>query len=99
MSNSKLWDNMGMRTNCTYFTNYDLTGDIIVISNSQENRQNIFEDLHRSLKVGLKLNMNKTKVISNNELAGQKIIIGNETLKITREIHLHWTNNYGQSSS
>lgn len=41
-----------------------------------------------SLKVGLKVNMKKMEVISNNQLAGQQIIIGNGTLE-SRVIYLN----------
>ncbi len=54
------------------------TDDIVLFSESEDNLQKMIEELNReSLKVGLKMNLKKTKVMLNKQLAGQQIMIGN----------------------
>ncbi len=46
----------------------------------------MIEELNgENLKVGLKMNLKKTKEMFNNQLAGQQIIIGNETVERVKE--------------
>ncbi len=46
----------------------------------------MISDLHReSLKVGLKMNMKKTKIMYNKHLTGRQIMIGNEALELVKE--------------
>lgn len=63
----------------------EFVGDIVLLSYSEGKLQRVVEELHReSLKVSLKMNM-KTKVMFNNNLAGQQKIIWNKILWITDE--------------
>ncbi len=46
----------------------------------------MINDLHReSLKVGLKMNMKKTKIMYNKHLIGRQVMIGNEALELVEE--------------
>ncbi len=57
-----------------------------MLSNSGEDFEKIFSDLHReSLKVGLKMNMKKTKIMYNKHLTGRQIKAGNEVLELVEE--------------
>ncbi len=50
----------------------------------------MIEELNgESLRVGLKMNLKKTKMMFNNQLAGQQIMIGNETLERVEE-YITW---------
>ncbi len=54
----------------------------VLFSESEDNLQKMIEELNReTLKVGLRMNLKKTKVMFNNQLVGQQILIGNETLE------------------
>ncbi len=55
-----------------------------MLSNSGEDLDKMISDLHReSLKVGLKMNMKKRKVMYNKHLIGRQRI-GNEALELDR---------------
>ncbi len=59
---------------------------IVFLSNSGEDLEKINRDLHReSLKVGLKMNMKKTKIMYNKHLIGRQIMIRNKALKLVEE--------------
>ncbi len=46
----------------------------------------MISDLHReSLKLGLKMNKKKTKIMYNSHLIGRQIMIGNEELELVEE--------------
>lgn len=54
----------------------------VLLSESQRNLQKMIKEFNRDgLKVGLKMNMTNTKVVFNNQLTGQQIMIGNEVLE------------------
>ncbi len=57
-----------------------------MLSNSGEDLEKMISDLHReSLKVGLKMNMKKTKIMYNKHLTRRQIMIGNEALELVEE--------------
>ncbi len=57
-----------------------------MLSNSWEDLEKMISDLHReSLKVGLKMNMKKTKILYNKHLTGRQIMIGSEALELVEE--------------
>ncbi len=58
----------------------------VLLSNSGEDLEKIISDLHReSLKVSLKMNMKKIKILYNKHLIGRQIMIGNEALELVEE--------------
>ena len=80
------WENIGMKVDGEYLNNLRFADDIVLLSDCEGELQRMIEELHReSLKVGLKMNMKKTKVMFNNQLAGQQIRIGKETIERVEE--------------
>ncbi len=62
-----------------------------MLRNSGEDLEKMISDLQReSLKVGLKMNMKKTKIMYNKHMIGRQIMIGNET-RAGGGIHISWT--------
>ncbi len=57
-----------------------------MLGNSGEDLEKMISDLHRdSLKVGLKMNMKKTKIMYDKHFIGRQIMIGNEELGLVEE--------------
>ncbi len=57
-----------------------------MLSNSGEDLEKMISALHNeSLKVGLKMNMKKAKIMYNKHLTGRQIMIGNEALELVEE--------------
>ncbi len=55
------WDDMGLKIDGEYLNNLRFVDDIVLLSNSREDLENMISDLHReSLKVGFKMHMKKT---------------------------------------
>ncbi len=78
----RVYGALGIKIDGEYLNNLKFADDIVLLSESEGNLQKMIENLNRvSLKVGLKMNMKKTKVMFNNQLAGQQIMIGNEILE------------------
>ncbi len=72
--------------NGEYINNLRFADDIVLLSNSGEDLEKIISVLHReSLKVGLKMNMKKRKIMYNKHLVGRQIMIGNEVLELVEE--------------
>ncbi len=81
-----VWDDMGFKIAGEYLNTFRFAVDIILLSNSGEDLEKMISDLHReSLKVGLKMNMKKTKIKYNKHLIGRQIMIGNEVLELVEE--------------
>ncbi len=74
---------MGLKVDGEYLKTLNLQMTVL-LSNSGEGET--INDSHReSLKVGLKMNMKKTKITYNNNLTGRQIMIGNEALELVEE--------------
>ncbi len=72
------WDGIGTKTKGECLNNLRFADDIILLGESERNLQKMIEEQNReSLKIGLKMNMKKAKVMFNNELSGQQIMFGN----------------------
>ncbi len=77
---------MGLKRDGEYLYNLRFADDIVLLSNSGEDLEKIITDLHReSLKVALKMNMKKAKIMYNKHLIGRQIRIGNEALELVEE--------------
>ncbi len=58
----------------------------VLLSNSGEDLEKIICDLHMErMRVGLKMNMKKTKIMYNKRLIGRQIMIGNEALELVEK--------------
>ncbi len=67
------WDDMGLKVDGEYLNNLTFADDIVLLSNSGEDLEKMISDLHReSLKVGLKMNMKKTKIMYDKHLTDGK---------------------------
>ncbi len=73
------WDDLGLKTDGECLNNLRFADDILFLSETDDQ---MIEELNReSLKIDLKMNMKKTKVKFDNQLARQEIMIANEKLE------------------
>ncbi len=80
------WDDMGLKIYGEYLNNHRFADDIVLLRNTGEELEKMISDLQReSLKMGLKMNMKKTKIMYNKHLIGQQTMIGNEALELVEE--------------
>ncbi len=80
------WNDFGFKIDGEYLNNLRFADDIVLLSNSGEDLDKMVSDLHgESLKVGLKMNMKKTKIMYNKHLTGRQIMIGNKALELVKE--------------
>ena len=80
------WDNKGIRIDGEYLNHLRFADDIVLIAESVEELQEMLNDLNReSLRVGLKMNKSKTKVMFNDNMQSEEIKIGTETLEEVNE--------------
>ena len=80
------WENLGIRVNGEYLTDLRFADDIVLISEKGEELQQMIEELHReSRRVGLSMNMKKTKVMFNDHAQKQQINIMNQALEEVNE--------------
>ncbi len=63
------WDGMGLKIDEEYLNNLTFADDIVFLNNLGKDLEKMMKDLHReNLKVGLKMNMKKTKIMFDNHL-------------------------------
>ena len=80
------WENVGIKIDGEYLNNLRFADDIVLMSESGEELQMMLGDLNReSRKIGLKMNMGKTKVMFNENAVREEIRIMNEPLEIVNE--------------
>ncbi len=66
------WEDIGIDIDDKNLNNLRFADDTVLFSESEDNLQKTIKELNReSLKVGLKINIKKTKVTFNNQLAGE----------------------------
>ena len=77
------WQGFGININGEYITHLRFADDIVVMAESLEDLGTMLEDLNRvSQQVGLKMNMDKTKVMSNVHVVPTPVSVGNSTLEV-----------------
>ena len=80
------WDNKGININGEHLNNLRFADDIVLFSETGEELQQMMEDINReSLKVGLKMNRKKTKIMFNNIVRPQQIKIEDEVIEAVDE--------------
>ena len=80
------WENKGLNINGEFFNHLRFADDIVLISETAEDLQEMVSDLNKeSLKVGLKMNKSKTKVMFNSKVQSKAIKIDGEDLEEVEE--------------
>ncbi|MCL1440820.1 reverse transcriptase domain-containing protein, partial [Enterobacter hormaechei] len=81
-----VWEQVGVRVNGEYLSNLRFADDIALLSNSGDELQSMLSALdEQSRTVGLKINMQKTKVMINNLGTAQRFVIGGEAVEVVSE--------------
>ncbi|KAL0901059.1 hypothetical protein ABMA27_006382 [Loxostege sticticalis] len=94
------WDGLGININGEYITHLRFADDIVVMAESLEDLGAMLEDLNRvSQQVGLRMNMDKTKVMSNTHVAPTPLSVGNSILeKVDKYVYLGQIIQLGRSN-
>ncbi|KAA5608736.1 reverse transcriptase family protein, partial [Pseudomonas aeruginosa] len=80
------WQGLGININGEYITHLRFADDIVVMAESLEDLGRMLGDLSRvSQQVGLKMNMDKTKVMYNVHVAPTIVTVGSSTLEVVDE--------------
>lgn len=81
------WEEKGMNIDGERFTNLRFADDVVLVSEKCEELEEMINELNReSLKVGLKMNREKTKVLFNPFVEEKTIMIGDLQLESVEEI-------------
>ena len=77
------WNGLGININGEYITHLRFADDIVIMAESLEHLNTMLSDLSIvSQQVGLKMNMDKTKIMSNVHVAPVPVVVGNDTLEV-----------------
>ena len=80
------WDSKGININGEHLNNLRFADDIVLFSDSGEDLQKMMEELNtESLKVGLKMNRKKTKVMFNQFIQPHRIKVEDEEIEAVEE--------------
>ncbi len=80
------WKGSGININGEYITHLRFADDIVVMAESLEDLSTMLDDLCRvSQQVGLRMNMDKTKVMANAHVTPYPISVGSSNLEIVDE--------------
>ena len=83
------WKGFGININGEYLTHLRFADDIVLMAETLEDLNTMLEDLsNASQRVGLKMNMDKTKVMSNAHVVPAPVKVGNVTLEVVD--HITW---------
>jgi len=83
------WERKGLNINGQYLNHLRFADDIILMSETAEELQDMLIDLKReSLKAGLKMNRSKTKVMSNSKAQNAKIKIDEILQEVNEYLYL-----------
>ncbi|KAI8440939.1 hypothetical protein MSG28_009236 [Choristoneura fumiferana] len=77
------WNRFGININGEYITHLRFADDIVIMAESLEGLNTMLSDLSIvSQQVGLKMNMDKTKIMSNVHVTPVPVIVGNDVLEV-----------------
>ncbi|RVE40503.1 hypothetical protein evm_014848 [Chilo suppressalis] len=77
------WKGRGININGEYLSHLRFADDVVLMAETLEDLNTMLEDLSSaSQKVGLKMNMEKTKIMSNAHVLPAPVKIGNTTLEV-----------------
>ncbi|CAH2264014.1 jg16397 [Pararge aegeria aegeria] len=94
------WNGLGININGEYITQLRFADDVVIMAETLEDLNAMLNDLSRvSQQVGLRMNMSKTKIMSNAHVPLHPIIVGSSALEIVDEyIYLGHTIQLGRSN-
>ncbi|KAI8438500.1 hypothetical protein MSG28_010984 [Choristoneura fumiferana] len=94
------WKGRGININGEYFTHLRFADDIVVMAETMEDLGAMLADLSRVFdRVGLKMNMDKTKVMSNVHVVPTPVIVGDSALEVVDDyVYLGQTVQLGRSN-
>ena len=94
------WTGLGININGEYITHLRFADDIVVMAESMEDLGTMLNDLSRvSQLVGLQMNMDKTKVMSNAHVIPVPVLVGNAILEVVDHyVYLGQTVQLGRSN-
>ncbi|KAI8424369.1 hypothetical protein MSG28_002896 [Choristoneura fumiferana] len=94
------WKGRGININGEYFTHLRFADDIVVMAETMEDLGAMLADLSRvSDRVGLKMNMDKTKVMSNVHVVPTPVIVDDSALELVDDyVYLGQTVQLGRSN-
>lgn len=77
------WEGLGININGQYLTHLRFADDIVLMAETMEDLNTMLEDLRSaSQRVGLRMNMDKTKIMSNAHVVPSPVHVGNTTLEV-----------------
>ena len=77
------WKEFGININGEHITHLRFADDIVIMAKSLEDLGTMLRDLSSaSQQVGLKMNMDKTKIMSNIHVAPKPVSIGSATIEV-----------------
>ncbi|CAH2240333.1 jg25875 [Pararge aegeria aegeria] len=80
------WNGLGSNINGEYITQLRFADDVVIMAETLEDLNAMLNDLSRvSQQVGLRMNMSKTKIMSNAHVPLHPIIVGSSALEIVDE--------------
>ncbi|KAL0850907.1 hypothetical protein ABMA28_006816 [Loxostege sticticalis] len=80
------WSGLGININGEYITHLRFADDIVVMAETLEDLGTMLDGLSRvSQQVGLKMNMDKTKIMSNVRVAPTPLKVGDSALEVVDE--------------
>ncbi|KAL0852521.1 hypothetical protein ABMA27_017001 [Loxostege sticticalis] len=94
------WSGLGININGEYITHLRFADDIVVMAETLEDLGTMLDGLSRaSQQVGLKMNMDKTKIMSNVRVAPTPLKVGDSALEVVDEyVYLGQTVQLGKSN-
>ncbi|XP_063539716.1 uncharacterized protein LOC134748833 [Cydia strobilella] len=94
------WKGRGINVNGEYITHLRFADDIVVMAETMEDLSAMLADLSRvSERVGLKMNMDKTKIMSNVHVVPTPVLIGGSALEVVDDyVYLGQTVQLGRSN-
>ena len=80
------WERKGININGSYLSHLRFADDIVILPKTPQELQEMIQELNEgSLKVGMKMNMNKTKVMFNPLCAKEQIVVGAQVIEEVEE--------------
>ncbi|CAK1577928.1 unnamed protein product [Parnassius mnemosyne] len=80
------WKGYGININGEYITHLRFADDIVLMAESLEDLSTMLNDLNSvSQRIGLKMNMDKTKIMFNVHVTPMPVVVGNTKLEVVDE--------------